>query len=242
MKNKIIGISANIEIATDSVPFAGCKRIKLYNDYISSVIAAGGIPIILPVSIDKKVLDSHLELIDGLIISGGYDIDPLRYNEEPSTALQATFPERDEFEFYLVKKAMEKEIPVLGICRGHQIINVANGGSLYQDLSLKEDTFIKHAQNSHGNTLTHRIEIAKDSMLYEILGETAIINSLHHQAIKTVAPGFKAVAKSKDSVIEAIEREKGSFVMGVQWHPEALAEKSADMAKLFDYFISSIND
>ena len=102
MKNKIIGI-ANVEVATDIPPFAGCKRIKIFDEYISSVIAAGGIPIILPVTTDKEVLDKHLELIDGLIISGIYDIDP-RYNEEPHKLLQTTCSERDEFEFYQQKK------------------------------------------------------------------------------------------------------------------------------------------
>ena len=241
MKNKIIDISANVEVATDIPPFAGCKRIKIFDEYISSVIAAGGIPIILPVTTDKEVLDKHLELIDGLIISGGYDIDPLRYNEEPHKLLQATCSERDEFEFYLAKKAIEKSIPLLGICRGHQIINVVNGGSLYQDISLKEGTYINHVQSNHGTEVSHTIDIDKTSMLYSILGETALVNSLHHLAIKDLAPGFKAVATSKDGVIEAIEKIDGSFVMGVQWHPEALSSKNDSMLNIFKYLINSIN-
>lgn len=241
MKNKIIGISANIEVATDLPPFAGCKRIKLFDNYVSSVIAAGGIPVILPVTTDKEILDKHLELIDGLILSGGYDINPLRYNEEPHKLLQATCSERDEFELYLAKKAIEKSIPLLGICRGFQVINVANGGSLYQDISLKEGTYISHIQGNHGTEVSHTIDIDKNSMLYSILGETALVNSLHHLAIKDLAPGFKTVATSKDGVIEAIEKIDGSFVMGVQWHPEALSHNNESMLNLFKYFLNSID-
>lgn len=240
MKNKIIGISANIEVSTDLPPFAGCKRIKLFEDYVSSVIAAGGIPIILPVTTDKEILDKHLEIIDGLLISGGYDINPLRYNEEPHKLIQTTCEERDEFEFYLAKKAMEKSIPILGICRGHQILNVVNGGTLYQDISLKAGTYIAHVQANHGTEVSHSIDIDKDSKLYNILGETALINSLHHLAIKDVAPGFKAVATSKDGVIEAIEKIDGNFALGIQWHPEALTDTLDSMLNIFKYFIDSI--
>ncbi|MGL5614721.1 MAG: gamma-glutamyl-gamma-aminobutyrate hydrolase family protein [Sarcina sp.] len=241
MKSKIIGISANIEIATDTVPFAGRKRVKLYTGYIDSVIKAGGIPIVIPVTTDKNILEEYINLIDGLIISGGYDVDPARYNEDPHSLLQTTFPERDEFEFTLAKLAMDKEIPLLGICRGHQILNVLNGGTLYQDISLKEDSFIKHAQSSHSTVVTHKINIEKDSMLYEILGDSTRVNSLHHLAIKDLAPGFKIVATANDGIIEAIEKEGNNFLMGVQWHPEVLSENNESMSNLFKYFIDKIN-
>lgn len=241
MKSKIIGISANIEIATDSVPFAGRKRVRLYNGYVNSVIQAGGIPIIIPVTTDKNILKEYIELMDGLIISGGYDVDPARYNEDPHPLLQGTFPERDEFEFTLAKMAMDKEIPLLGICRGHQILNVLNGGTLYQDISLKEGSFIKHAQSSHGTVVTHKINIEKDSMLYSILGDSTMVNSLHHLSIKDLAPGFKIVATANDGVIEAIEKEGDYFAMGVQWHPEVLSEDNESMSDLFKYFINKIN-
>lgn len=237
---KIIGISANIEIATDSTCFAGCKRLRLYDEYVSSVIKAGAIPIIIPVVTDKKILEEQLNVIDGLIISGGYDIDPLRYNEEPHPLLGQTFPERDEFEFTLVKLAMEKEIPVLGICRGHQVLNVVNGGTLYQDISLKEGNNLKHIQSGHGSTVSHKIKVEKGSMLYDILGENALVNSLHHLAVKDIAPGFKVSAIASDGVVEAIEKKDDSFAMGIQWHPEILAGKNEEMLKIFKYFIKQI--
>ena len=240
MKKKIIGISANIEIATDNCYFAGCKRLRLYNEYVDSVIKAGAIPMVIPVVTDKEILEEQLNIIDGLIISGGYDVDPLRYNEEPHPLLGQTFPERDEFEFTLAKLAMEKEIPILGICRGHQVLNVVNGGTLYQDISLKEGNNLKHIQSGHGTTVSHKINIAKDSMLYEILGETALVNSLHHLAVKDIAKDFKVSAIASDGVIEAIERKEGSFAMGIQWHPEVLADKNENMLNIFKYFIKQI--
>lgn len=240
MKKKIIGISANIEIAIDTPYFAGCKRLKLYDDYVNSVIKAGAIPMVIPVVTDRDILEQQLDIIDGLIISGGYDIDPLRYNEEQHPLLQKIFPERDEFEFILAKLAMEKEIPVLGICRGHQVLNVLNGGTLYQDISLKGGEILKHVQSTHGSVVSHKINIAKDSKLYNILGESALVNSLHHLAIKDLAPGFNVIATSSDGVIEAIERKNGSFAMGVQWHPEILVNKNEDMLNIFKYFIKQI--
>ena len=240
MKKKIIGISANIEIATDSTCFAGCKRLRLYNEYVDAVIKAGAIPMVIPVVTDKRVLEEQLNIIDGLIISGGYDIDPLRYNEEPHPLLGQIFPERDEFEFTLVKLAMEKEIPVLGICRGHQVLNVVNGGTLYQDISLKEGSSLKHIQGGHGSVVSHKINVEKNSMLYEILGESSLVNSLHHLAVKDIANGFKVSAISTDGVIEAIERTQGSFAMGIQWHPEVLVNNNEDMLNIFKYFIKQI--
>ena len=240
MSKKIIGISANIEIATDSVCFAGCKRLKLYDEYVSSVIKAGAIPMIIPVVVDKKILEEQLNIIDGLIVSGGYDIDPLRYDEEPHPLLGQVFPERDEFEFALTKLAMEKQIPILGICRGHQVLNVVNGGTLYQDISLKEGNNLKHIQGGHGSIVSHKIKIEKDSILYNVLGENAFVNSLHHLAVKDVAKDFKVSAIASDGVIEAIERKSGSFAMGIQWHPEILADKIEDMLNLFKYFIKEI--
>lgn len=237
---KIIGITANIVTTGNAPYFDGSKRIRIYSDYVDSVINAGAIPFIIPVTTNKEVLDANIDMLDGLIITGGYDINPLRYGEDPHEKLQEISYERDEYEFYLFEKAIEKKKPVFGICRGHQLINVASGGTLYQDVSLVEGNYIKHNQQALCNHPTHKIEIEEGSMLSEVLGLEAVVNSFHHLAVKKVAENFKISAKSKDGIIEAIEKDGEPFVMGVQWHPETLTKTRKDMLDLFSYFISKI--
>lgn len=238
MKRKVIGITANIVNNSDVPYFDNSKLLRIFSEYSDSVISAGGIPIIIPVTADKEVLDSYIGMIDGLIITGGYDIDPMRFNEEPHIKLEAISKVRDEYEFYLLEKAEETKKPVLGICRGHQLINVAFGGTLYQDLSLMEGAYVKHRQQSFCETVTHKVDIQKDTRLFDVLGAEAFVNSFHHLAIKDVAKGFKVSAISKDGVIEGIEREEGSLLLGVQWHPECLTNNEGKMLDLFKYFIS----
>lgn len=236
MKKKIIGISANI-VVNDLYPFNGSKQLRLFDEYIQSVVDAGATPIIIPITTNSLVIDSQIDIIDGLILTGGYDVNPLRYGEEPKDKLGAVCNERDEFEFNLLKKATDKKIPILGICRGHQIINVFNGGSLYQDISYIKDSHIKHIQSCEPNQLSHSISISKDTDLYKILGDDVLVNSYHHLAIKDIAPNFKIAAISKDGIIEAIESTTDEFIMGVQWHPELLTKKHKKMLDLFKFFI-----
>ena len=237
MKKKVIGITANVVSDIDIPYFDHCKLIRFFSDYSDSIIRAGAIPIIIPFTTDKNTLDEYMGLIDGLIITGGYDIDPFRYNEEPHEKLEMISLERDEYEFYLAKKAKENHIATFGICRGHQLINVAYGGTLYQDISLIDGANLKHKQNGLCSYPTHSIEINAGTMLYEVLGEKSMVNSFHHLAVKDIAKDFVVSAVSKDGVIEAIEKQNGNFVMGVQWHPECLTENRGDMLKLFAYFI-----
>ena len=237
MKKKIIGITSNTVSNIDVPYFQHCKLIRVFSDYTDAVIKVGALPIIIPFTTDKNILDEYMDMIDGLIITGGYDINPLRYNEEPHNKLEEISLEMDEYEFYLVEKAREKSIGVLGICRGHQLLNVAYGGSLYQDISLIDGEVLKHRQEGLCYFPTHSIEINKESVLYEILGEEAVVNSFHHLAIKDLADGFIVSAVSKDGVIEAIENNDDSFVMGIQWHPECLAEYDQKMLAIFRKFI-----
>ena len=241
MSKKIIGITANI-VKSNNVPcFEQCKLIRIFSDYSDSVIRAGGLPIIIPVTDDKDVLDSYIDVVDGLIISGGYDINPARYNEEIHEKLEEISVERDEYEFYLCEKAKEKSVATFGICRGHQLINVAYGGSLYQDISLKDGDFLEHRQQRIPACATHNVQVEKESKLYNILGENIYVNSFHHLAIKNLAEGFSISAVSEDGIIEAIERNNDDFlVMGIQWHPEALTKDNDKMLNIFKYFIDSI--
>ncbi|WP_426711260.1 gamma-glutamyl-gamma-aminobutyrate hydrolase family protein [Cetobacterium sp. SF1] len=232
MKKPIIGISGSL-IIDEGGMFPGYERAYVNNDYVQSVVRAGGIPYIIPMVYDDEVIKAQIENIDGLIMSGGHDVNPMLYGEEPCKELGGIMPRRDKFDMLLIKNALELKKPILGICRGEQILNVASGGSLYQDLKFIEGSYIKHNQGHLPDYPTHTITIKQDSKLYSILGEETLVNSFHHLAVKTVAPGFKAVAYSKDGVIEAIEKDGDLFVMGVQWHPEMLSASYENMQKLF---------
>lgn len=236
-KKPIIGISGSM-IIDEGGMFPGYKRSYVNNDYVRSVIEAGGIPFIIPMNNDEEVIENQLDLVDGLILSGGHDVNPLLFNEEPHQKLGGIYPERDDFDFKVVKKAMNKNMPIIGICRGHQVINVANGGSLYQDLSLIEGCYIKHNQGSLPSQATHTVTVEKDSVLGGILGEKTYSNSFHHLAVKDVADGFRIVALAEDGVVEAIEREEKPLVMGIQWHPEMMSGVDKGMMDIFKYFIN----
>ena len=144
---KIIGISGSV-LLTEGGLFSGNRRSYVNDDYVKSVILAGGIPLIIPVNTEPKVTKAQIENIDGLILSGGYDVNPLLFGEEPHKLLGATLGERDSFESTLIKYALEMGKPILGICRGCQILNVICGGTLYQDCSLSENSYIKHSQEN----------------------------------------------------------------------------------------------
>lgn len=239
MKRKArIGVSGSI-IVDDGGMFPGYERSYVNDDYIKSVIKAGGIPVIIPLIKSEKDIKEQLDMVDGIIISGGHDVNPLLYGEEPSQKLGGILPKRDDFDINLIRLAMEAKKPILGICRGHQLLNVVNGGSLYQDLSFIEGCYIKHNQASLSNIPTHTIKIKKGTKLREILGEETICNSFHHLAIKEVAKGFIASAVSKDGIVEAIEHEGEEFVMGVQWHPEMMSAENKNMLSIFTKLVEA---
>ncbi len=218
--------------------FPGYKRSYVNDDYILSVIKNGGIPLIIPFTEDLEVVKEQISNVDGLILSGGHDVDPAFYGEEPSQKLGEIFPERDIFDFELIKCAKEKNIPILGICRGYQIINVYHGGSLYQDLSYNKDCYVKHWQAHSPKLVTHSVELDKDSILYKLFNENEIrVNSFHHQIIKDVGKGFKVTATAKDGVIEAIESTEYKYLVGVQWHPEMLHSSVDKMNNIFKSLI-----
>jgi len=218
-------------------PFGrGSDLFGLYRDYVDTVSFAGGIPILLPPIANVEDMKLQLKQIDVLIISGGSDVNPICYGEEPHPLLESVVYERDTYELVLILEADKLGIPILGICRGLQIINVAFGGTLHQDLSLAE-AFIQHRQVVKQCDPSHSVEVTAPSMLYDIFGTKKIFtNSFHHQAIKQLAAGFSATARSKDGIIEGIERRGVVPIVAVQWHPEMMALKHPDMLRLFHYF------
>ncbi|ATV69823.1 MULTISPECIES: gamma-glutamyl-gamma-aminobutyrate hydrolase family protein [Fusobacterium] len=235
-KKPIIGISSSV-IVDDSGNFAGYKRAYVNKDYVDAVVRAGGVPLIIPFTTDKEVIISQVQVIDALILSGGHDVSPYNYGQEPNPKLGETFPERDTYDMLLLEESKKRNLPILGICRGSQIINVAAGGTLYQDLSLIPGNVLKHNQVSKPTLKTHKIQIEENSIISEIFGKETMVNSFHHQALDKVADDFKVVARASDGVVEAIEHKTYKFLVGVQWHPEMLAVECDEARELFKRLI-----
>ncbi|MGL4876343.1 MAG: gamma-glutamyl-gamma-aminobutyrate hydrolase family protein [Clostridium sp.] len=240
MKKKIIGISCNITKARDYEAFPGFKVQRIFTEYVEAITLAGGIPLLIPITNNLDVIKGQIDSIDGLLITGGYDINPFEYNEEPSKGLGVISNERDFCELNLLKYATLKKIPYLGICRGHQLLNVFNGGTLFQDISDMDNFSVKHIQCGEPYKASHSISLSKDSNLFNIFGAEYKVNSFHHQSVKDVAPGFTISAKSFDGCIEGIEKiDENNFFIGVQWHPEIMAKDDSKTLDLFKYFISN---
>lgn len=202
----------------------GKSRISRNHDYLESVRKAGHVPVLVPQTTDSNALAQIVARLDALILTGGEDINPRRYRENPIPELGKIAPARDAFDFALMDVALARKLPVLGICRGCQVINVYFGGTLWQDLPSRFPARHKllHRQKINSAKPHHGLEILPGSRLAKSIGATRVrVNSLHHQAVKDVAPGFKATARATDGVIEAIEGEKVP-VLGVQFHPELL--------------------
>lgn len=211
--------------------------------YMEGISKAKGLGVLLPLSGEKKLIKEIVHRFDGFILSGGPDIDASFYNEPNLFIGGDVSPERDFFEINLVKYAFERKKPVFGICRGIQVINVAFGGTLYQDLHAQflASIKLKHTQQAPKWHAIHEVLIDRESVLYKTTGNDRIkTNSFHHQAVKEVAPGFKAVAWTGDGLIEAIESDDG-LITGVQWHPELMWETDRYAMKLFSSFIEKTN-
>lgn len=217
----------------------GLSGSRINQTYLQSVLMAGAAPVPLPVIADTSALSSIINSCEGLLLTGGGDISPIYYGEEYSPDLRSVSDARDICELLLFRLAMERKIPVFGICRGMQLINVALGGSLYQHLGSVPEFNIQHDQQEERRTTTHGIAIETGSIMERVFGSQAQVNSFHHQAIKDLAPGLKVTARSPDGVIEAVESidQSGPVIMGVQWHPEELSASEPKAAALFKLFV-----
>ena len=231
MSKQIIGVASGA--GAGATPF----RNGISHDYITSVINAGATPVIIPLSDTKDVIEQAVSLCDGVILTGGVDINPNLYQEDIHVACGETNDLRDTFEMYVLEACEKQNKPVLGICRGIQMINVYYGGTLYQDLPSEYPDRIKHAQNGSRGNGCHTIHIEDHSFLSEILGNKAYVNSYHHQAVKDLAEGFRVVARTNDGVVEAIEDTK-RHIYGVQFHPEVMSSTHEDMLAIFKSFIA----
>ncbi len=205
--------------------------------YMEGIRHAGGLPVMLPLTSDPGELDQITETCQGILFTGGQDVSPSVYGEPVSFSNVVTCCKRDEMELALLQKAMEKDLPVLGICRGIQLFNAALGGTLYQDLPSQHPSNTVHAMRPPYDQPAHMVELLPDSALFSLLQKNEIpVNSYHHQAIRTLAPSLKAMAVSSDGLIEAVEIPEKSFFWAVQWHPEFSWKTSADSRRIFAAF------
>ena len=214
-------------------------KCTLLEGYYRSVLEAGGTPVIIPAFEDTDAMVSLLDHIDALVLSGGGDINPLYLGEEPIRELSSINPVRDSQELLLVRLAANRQIPILGICRGIQVMTAALGGKLYQDIYKEAGATLKHSQDTERHTATHSVRIASSSKLAAIFGRTNLhVNSFHHQAVKEAAPGFAVTAVSPDGLIEGIESIQHKSIIGVQWHPECMIlGGDRSMIPLFEWIV-----
>ncbi len=208
--------------------------------YVRAVEASGGLPLLLPYLASAGHVLDLLTLVDGVLLSGGGDLDPALYGGPTCPALHSVSPHRDAFERTLARAALDHDLPLLGICRGVQTLNVATSGSLYPDLPSCLPSAINHWDPAHLDRPVHAVAIAPESRLARIFGTTCLeVNSWHHQAIKRLGRGFHASAHAPDGVIEAIESPHYRFALGVQWHPEHLYGSDPASRRLFAEFVQA---
>ncbi|HET9150710.1 MAG TPA: gamma-glutamyl-gamma-aminobutyrate hydrolase family protein [Gemmatimonadales bacterium] len=203
----------------------GLDRTGVGAAYVSALIAQGLLPVIGSPLVPEHLAALLLEDAAGLLLTGGEDVDPVHYGAMPSPALGAVSRARDAFEFALFREARARDLPVLAICRGIQVVNVALGGTLWQDLPSERPGDVAHDVAGNRAARTHRINVAVSSRLHAALDASSCsVNSRHHQAVRDLAPGLVATAWSEDGLIEGVEADSGAWLVGVQWHPEDLAD------------------
>jgi putative glutamine amidotransferase len=236
-----IGITTQtLEAVEDQIPRSWIMRQR----YVEVLTASGAVPWLVPLEQDRETLRLIYERLDGLFLPGGIDMQPSTYGEQPDPLLQRVDPARDETELQLARWAIEDRLPVLGVCRGAQLINVAAGGTLWQDVSYRPDS-IKHDYAPLGGQysreyLAHDVTVDADSRLGRIVRVDRMpVNSMHHQAIRELGTGLIASSFAPDGVIESVEPTSEQWMIGVQWHPESLVDQDARMRALYDAFIAA---
>ena len=207
------------------------RRIRIAPAYLDALRRSGAIGVTLPYSSDPAVVNEYAKLYDGFLFSGGVDLDPIYYGETKQYDSVEIDEARDRFELLLMEAVADTGKPILGICRGVQLLNVAFGGSLIQHME-------GHRQSEKGNLCVQKVRVDRDSRLFSVVrSETIRTNTFHHQAVKTVAPALRAVAWAEDGTVEAIESETHPFLIGVQWHPELFFAEESHARALFSAFV-----
>lgn len=231
-KRPLIGITPGFDYKTN--------KLFLNKGYTDAINQAGGIAFVLPIITDEDILKNALKKCDGFLLSGGPDIDAVYFGEANMPYGREISPFRDAMEILVAQRAIALNKPILGICRGTQVINIAFGGNIYQDIveENKDNRIIKHLQEAPVWYPVHNIVIEKESKLASLFDKSSIkVNSFHHQAIKNVASGFRITSMALDGIIESIEHKAHIFAVGVQWHPELMWQEDRMHLKLFEELV-----
>ena len=238
VRSPIIGIPSGVLRSADPLSPVP-ERCCVPKDYIDALRRCNACPLIVPTGKADGFPGDLFEIVDGILLPGGADVDPALYGEEPHPAIEYFDPEQDVFHIATALEAISRDLPLLGICRGEQILNVALGGTLHQDLpSLRQNLVCRHQQAKRHNA-THSVLAEENSLVASLFGARFRTNSFHHQAVKTLGDGLVVTARASDGIIEAVEMKEKTFVIGVQWHPEMLVAGGDGMLPLFRRFLEA---
>jgi putative glutamine amidotransferase len=241
MRRPLVGVTTSITTSRTAGSSSRPERAYVNSVYVSAVQQAGATPLLLPPQLDEASRAALLERLEGVLLTGGGDIDPARFGEPAHPTVSEVSAARDRLEIALVGHAIHHDLPILAVCRGLQVLNVALGGSLFQDVGTDPGTPVAHSQKAPRHVPTHGVKVAPGSRLAGVLGVDALsVNSLHHQAIKALGRGLRAVAAAEDGIVEGAELEDETrFVLGVQWHPEEMVAESEPARQLFRAFVDA---
>jgi putative glutamine amidotransferase len=234
-RDPLVGVTTSITVGQTP------ERAYVNSAYLHAVQQAGGVPVLLPPQLSKASLERLVRGLDALLLTGGGDVDPATFGEAPHPTLYEVAPARDALETQVTLIALEKKTPLLAICRGIQVLNVALGGSLHQDVATEPGTQIQHSQKEAREQTTHKVTVTPRSRLGRVLGAADLeVNSFHHQVIKSLGRGLVPVAWAPDKLVEGVELDDDSqFVLGVQWHPEHLVGNSEPARRLFSALVTA---
>ncbi len=228
----LIGLNSRYE---SSAQYPVRDHIRVFAPYYRALLAAGALPVVIPTSDERSVRAEYLDRLDGFVFTGGLDVPPRAYGQAKHPQTQECDPKRFASDSLLAELALEREIPVLAICMGVQLINVVYGGTLVQHI----ESDVRHEAKDLGSDSSHAIVIEEESLLHRILGSREVeVNSAHHQAVGKVAPGLRVVARASDGIVEAVEMTDRAFFLGVQWHPERIFERPEQL-RLFAAFVDA---
>jgi len=234
----LIGITSSMEVSE--------SHFTTSSENVTAISRAGGVPVILPNSCDTKQIEYYAQMLDGLYATGGYDIDPTLFGEEPHPGLGTIIPVRDSFEIELMRRVLKLGKPILAVCRGCQILNIVAGGDMYQDIygQIENSDLLQHQQKAPKEHGSHFVHVAENSLLHQITEMDVLrVNSRHHQANRTVLEPFIVSGKASDGIVEAIESKEHTFALGLQWHPEnMLTANDPASEKIFNGFIQACNE
>lgn len=240
---KVIGLTAGTgrHSGNDIKAFTHIPYNYVNHGYVNSVLRAGAVPLILPVLTGEEKAEELLKRLDGIIFTGGADVMPQLYTDKPSHLNGDIEPDRDKSEILYMRLALERNMPLLGICRGFHLLNVALGGTLYQDIKSEQNNYFCHVQKMPVSEPSHKIKIEKDSLGFILFKREELdVNSFHHQAVKGLGRGLEITGQSADGCTEIIESKRHRMVLGVQYHPEEMSRQFKEHQLLFDNFINNI--